>query len=326
MAQFNRIFSNRDFNPPVWWQIVHEWEDEIAQELNTPIFSNNYQEGNYDQATSRLEKLIKKTNINVWDFVDTKNYDFVMMINSPYPNKRICSKNKIVNVIDCWDRDFFTFQDAFKDTKHVFVSMLQAVGDLKKRYPHLNVSYLPISLPSKYIGLPPTEKTIDILQVGRINKVLHGFALQFVEEFPQFGYAFSKADKVSLINQKEELIRKSETRADYINCVRSAKIILLSTPGTDADRYTGGYNPITPRWLEAAAGGASIIGRYTINEEVDFFDIPKYVPHVDTYEQFKKAALAILVEGNTTQWDKNWLESHSTKARAHQIKEVISKL
>ncbi len=55
---------------------------------------------------------------------------------------------------------------------------------------------------------------------------------------------------------------KQANLGSYINLLRASKISFYSTPGIDGgEKRTGGFNPVTPRYLELLSAQCQLLGK-----------------------------------------------------------------
>jgi hypothetical protein len=112
-------------------------------------------------------------------------------------------------------------------------------------------------------------------------------------------------------------------RADFIGLLKRSRISLVSAPGLDDDKIrTGGFSPVTPRFLESASCGCHLIGLYPQNADFEYYGIKEICNAVASFDEFKKVTLDYLNKTNPPDFTQ-FLEKHLTSNRAA---ELLSKL
>lgn len=318
-------------------QIVYEWEDEIASRLDLSINSGEYcrlfyEKLIYNRYTTKL--INKKILVIVLQSLNRmfgksiqKSICFEIYPKSSYLNNSASSINCIPVIIDFWKyEDLNCFYNTYKNCAVIYISSIE-VYDWVKKIP-LNFKHLPISLPTKYKDFvnANVNRPIDIVLVGRQNDVLMSYLKVFCDKFKHVTFVTQTAvgGRIFYQSNNNELIGPIESREDYFNLIKSGKISFYSTPGMDEGaQRTGGFNPVTPRYLELLAAKCLLLGRYPDTEETRFFEISKVCPNVNSYEHFEQILTKYL---NMKKFDfSNYeliLKKHYTSCRLQYLKNI----
>lgn len=333
--EIKRIYSNRSY---VQWpsaHLLHEWEEDFSKVLNVPIISSRIKEIIMDNRISR--KLFSKNDVlNISRKLDNlfnrgeKSLLFEMLPKSHFSYST--GTNSIPVMVDFWDKqDPESFYKIYKNCKLVGISSLEVYSFLKKDNCPLNIVHLPLSLPDKY-RLEGTEsffKKYDIILAGRRNEVLWQYLQSYAEKYKdtEFLYQENINGRLCYISNKTGLIGEFQSRSEYINLLKSCKVGFYATPGLDGAKETGGFNPVTPRFLELIATGCHIIGRYPDNEDTNFYNMDSICPNINSYNQFEALLMQHLKgPGPNLNSYSRYLEEHYTSKRAYLLKDILNKI
>jgi hypothetical protein len=193
-----------------------------------------------------------------------------------------------------------------------------------------NVKYIPLSISDKYYLKKVPSKTIDVIQFGRKNELLHNYMLRYCESHQGIDYVYQK-DKNSLAyfsTQKGDL-GCFDTRKEYFELLSKCKVSLVSSPAIDGTRDFGnGIDFITPRFYESAVNYCFMVGRYTENEESEMLKINSICDNIKNYEEFEKCMDKYL--GSDEFFKKNefekFLERNITSIRCQTILDDIAQI
>lgn len=333
--EIKKIYSNRSY---VHWpsaHLLHEWEEDFSEVFNAPIVSSRIKEMITDNRFSR--KLLSKSQVvNISRKLDSafssqkKALLFEMLPKSHFSYST--GTNIIPMIIDYWNsQDPASFYKVYKNCKLVGISNLEAFSFLKKDKCPLEIIHMPLSLPDRYRlnGTESFTKKYDIVLAGRRNKVLWKHLQVFSEKHSEIEYLYQENIKGRLcyVSNKNGIIGEFQQRSEYINLLRACKVGFYSTPGMDGAKHTGGFNPVTPRFLELIASGCHIVGRYPDNEDTNFYKMDSICPNITNYEQFEALLLQYL-KGSSPCLNSysKYLEAHYTSKRAYLLKDILNKL
>ena len=236
--------------------------------------------------------------------------------------------NVIPIVIDFWAEHLRNAEEVFSRSPLVIVTNLEikkalASGSLRDR-----LLYLPLSISSRNVCQSRPEKTIDLIQVGRRNRYLHQWALEYSEGRPGFEYVYSDTSGVwpRWYSTKRGALGSNKSRSTYLSLLRSARVSLVSSPGIDGgEERTGGFNPVTPRFYESAAAGCHLIGRYP-ETGADFIEngVPAVCINARSAEEFNFALDSALSSQDLVLSLDYFVHSHTTVEIARRLRRLIS--
>jgi hypothetical protein len=144
---------------------------------------------------------------------------------------------------------------------------------------------------------------------------------KFLIEFPNTHYVFAKRNgsEMVIISNKNGEVGVLKKREDFIELLTRSKISLVSAPGLDNDKSrTGGFSPVTPRFLESAACRCKLLGIYPQNADFEYFGIKEVCTDIANYEQFRKLAIDYLEDPAVPDFS-SFLKRHVTSKRADEL-------
>ena len=337
------ILSTRSYLKNSFYHLVYEWENDLAASLTVPILnaiptfrklfinrvSRKLLVGISRNALATANNVVEAVNV----FRPTKGYylAFEMGVNKG-PNFSTSSK-AIPAFIDLWKQtDLAALQRTYQACPLVLVSSLEALEYLNTQNCQLNIAHFALSLSDRYRAAQghKYEKKYDIVLAGRTNSVLSGYLDIFSKQYPAVEIVRQQEINGTLtyVSNRRGEIGRFDSREEYIQLLRAAKVSFYSTPGIDGgEKRTGGFNPVTPRYLELLSAQCLILGRYPDNEETRFYELDKVCPNVNSYEQFET-----LLKGYLTAdivplaVYENILKQHYTSCRARQLSALVRAL
>jgi hypothetical protein len=330
MIELQGIYTNRNTPHPHYWDIVYEWEDEFSKILNVPLVQVGEK---YDQIyqPNVFKKILNR--FNAYQLADkyripTGHY-VAFHIGPPGAFSFYTRRNVIPIIIDFWKyEDLSRFEKIFSLSPCVFVTSREVYNYLTEKKVNLQVQLLSLSLPDKYFfDNTKIIKDIDIIQIGRRNAELDSYAVKLLQEFPETHYVSGeKIDgNLHLVSNKLGDMGVFEKRTSFIDLLRRSKISLVSAPGLDeSDKRTGGFSPVTPRFLESVACQCHLIGIYPDNDDFKHYGISEICQSVQSYEEFKRQAIHYLSKTHPDY--SQFLRKHLTSERANELKIKLSKL
>jgi hypothetical protein len=325
------IYTTRDTKQPYYWDVVYEWEDQLSASLNVPLISIGKK---YDRIykPSVFKKILNR--INFYQTVDKfffkpSGYFLAFHIGPPGVYSFHSRKDVIPLIIDFWKtEDLQRFESIFSLNRYVGISSREVYEFLMSKNLKLNLQHVPLSLPDRMFALRQkitTKRNFDIVQFGRQNRNLEGYMKALLAEFPEINYVYAqrvnnRLEMVSTINGK---LGSFDSRSEFLDLLRNTKICLLSAPGLDDDKVrTGGFSPVTPRFLEGAACGCHLVGIFPDNPDFAYNTIDKICVNVKTYDSFRSTILKCL--SSVPQPDHTeYLKSHVTSRTAQTLKEIL---
>ena len=240
--------------------------------------------------------------------------------------------NVIPIIVDFWDKDVEEFNKYYKECSIILISSLEVFEYLRKNKSPLNIAHFPLSLPDKYkLNSEQTfNKKYDIVLAGRINPILWEYLKGFEKNYPDIEYVYQEIINGELYyrSNRNGIIGKYQSRSSYFELIKSARICFYASPGIDSgEARTGGFNPITPRFLEFLAAGCHVIARYPINEESSYYQMQAICPPINTYKDFEKQLSSALSSRNQPiKRNAEYLSYHYTSKRIPLLIKIINNL
>lgn len=288
------IYSRRNYHSWASYDLVHEWEDELAEYLpDSKLYLKKKIVLFRQNICSFLEK---KAKILVDKFFLNGRDVFYFDMNPKLDANLLNISNASVCIIDFYlkEDELHDFYKAYNKVRHLYVSSKEVYDYLLKNHPERTVEHLPLSLPDKYKLDVNTvfDKKYDLVLVGRQNSVLMDFLKKY-EESHLVNYVYrGDIDKghFPYFTNKGEFIGYIDSRKDYFDILKKAKAVFYATPGIDGDeKRTNGFSQVTPRLFEFLSCGCHIIARYRKNSDTLFFSLDDMTSKVDSYGEFEKA-------------------------------------
>lgn len=328
--KFSAIISDRRNIKDPWYDIVYEWEDEIASHLGAKLIHNlgwGIKKSLYLRAIRYFGR--------IWKLRPTFAYQMQAW---QWEGKN--RANLYPCVIDFFlrtEEELNKFYANFSRNPIVFISSREAYEYLLAKNCPLKIKHLALSLPDKYAILPSTrfEKKYDLVVLGRQSSTLMSYLERYALDHPDFTYVkrvfladeTNGAHYARYVTNKGEELGYSDTREQYFNLMRSSRICFYSTPGVDKDRSdANAFNQVTPRFLEMIACGCHVLARYPKNPDTDWYDMESVAPSIGSYEQFEKAMdYARSHEVDMVKYS-DYLAKHYTSVRAAQLERIVEEL
>lgn len=320
--EVNKILTQRNWCHTPSMQIVYEWEDEMSRSCGWALKDDKalYYKRYYPFVKPFLRPWISSE----------PEFQFVI---SPHNHQGRNCKNITPLIIDFFYRegkDLDAFYRQFDNHPLVLVSSKEVFDYLKIQNCPLNIKHCALSLPDKYAidGHTCFEKKYDIMLFGRYNPVLKEFALLYKKENPALTIVMEDPrEKYRYITSEGDFVGFARTREEYWNLMKATRIGLYSTPAIDATgaflKRAQGYNQVTPKFLEYLACGCHIIARYPKNADTDYYELSRFSPHIETYEEFREALNKALTSSPDMSFYANYLNKHYTSCRATQIANLL---
>lgn len=260
------------------WQMVHEWEDILANLLAVP-----------------LRPIGENCMLPDPDCLPG-NHDLMFLQLAGELHYYADNPQLIPIVMDLWRDDFADFLQLAPRFRLIFVTSLQAFQELSPQLPQLH--YLPFCLADQHLDRTAVIRDIDIIHYGRRNPLLEQYMGRLLAERPDIHYVttepFDDEQKVRIYSNRQGCLGESDSRSTFMALLDRCKISLVSTVGMDGSRQTGGIDPISPRFLESMAAGCHLVGRIPDNLEFRGDTISGHCHSVDSYEGFKTTVLSLL--------------------------------
>lgn len=339
------ILSSRAFERNPSYQLIFEWEEDLGYYLGVPILGAKplYRKMLINRATKQvIDKLgtgaLTGFNNAVEQFSARRrsglNLVFELYV-ATEPNFTTSAQAAPI-LVDFWKHtNLPEFYHTYRYCKLVLVSSLEALNFLKENNCPLPIEHLALSLPDRYrLELGVTyHKEYDILLAGRLNirtnQTLRDYLELFVQKYPATEYLYQQEidGEFYYVSNQRGTIGKFQTREDYMQLLRASKISFYSTPGLDGgEKRTGGFNPVTPRYLELLSAQCLLLGRYPDNEETKYYELQRVCPNIENYEAFEQIMLGYLQQKNSNfDTHREILSKHYTSCRAIELTRLLAK-
>lgn len=342
--KISSILTARSFERSPSFQLLYEWEDDLGAALSVPVVEAKplYRKLLINRHTKKVLKLgggapLERLNALVEapnPFKKAEGKRLVFELYTATEPNFTTAPDTLPIMVDFWKHtNLKNFYHTYRECPLVLISSLEAFEFLKANDCPLPIVHFPLSLSDRYRLAPEQvyEKTYDILLAGRLdirtNQILRNYLEEFIVKFPDVEYLYQQEinDEFYYVSSKRGTIGKFQSRPDYIRLLRASKVSFYSTPGLDGgEKRTGGFNPVTPRFLELLSAQCLLLGRYPKNEETDFYELPKVCPNVSSYEEFETTLLGYLNQpAPSFATYREILDKHYTSRRAEQLLEVL---
>jgi hypothetical protein len=335
------ILSNRFHETWVSWDLVHEWEDDFADYFKIPMQSDKFTRKIHEciilnRISKRILGRIPETLVQYLDSMPIfgsggdKFLIFDMYPRSSYYGHMSTRRNSIPVIIDFWKQtDLPAFYRAYRNCALILISSLEVYNYLQRNACPLKIVHLPLSLPDRHKMVSVPKKIYDVVLPGRYNPVLTNYMLEFESKYPDVEWVIRTTvdNEMQYKSNKRGLLGSFYKRSEYLKLISEGRIAFYSTPGMDDGfKRTGGFNPVTPRYLELLNAKCLMLGRYPHNEETDFYEVEKVCPRVESYEEFEKVLLQHLNASNPN-WDtySSILDKHWTSRRLALLEEILKR-
>ena len=319
------IITKRKYETWPSWYVVYEWEDILSKKLGMDLEFSDGRSLEYRIQRKWKRIVFKYFHRISFGKVDVQNMRlaFIMNANDYY---LYVDRNVIPIFLDFPEKMISVIAEKTKNLPFFFVTALE-ICDLLKAHGSKNVIYMPISISDMYFSEVIPKKTIDVIQFGRKNPVLHEWMMEYVTEHPDVEYVYqSNNGSLTYISTTRGNLGKFDKRNEYVELLKSCRISLVSTPGMDKSRTDfGNVDFFTPRFFESAAFYCHMLGRYIENQEADFLNIYDICPNVKTKQEFFDNVDKLLKISNDVNVDKYkaFLHSNLTSKRADLIKGAL---
>lgn len=313
----NSIYTNRKFESWPSWDCVHEWEEDFIESLSANFNFYNYFK--YKLSKTVFNKYTKKLFINKFSQKKSEKVSLAFFMDIYQSKYFFNSKsNAIPIIIDLWADQYEDYKKIFADLKVGYVTSMEVYNKINNN----NLRYIPLMISDRWKKDKIDKKEIDIIQLGRRNKILHEYALKLIEKYPSIEYVYqiNSNGRLHYYSNIRGDIGEFHTRKSYMDLLGKTKISLVSSPGIDNSKNTGGINPVTPRFYESAVNYCYMIGRYPLNEDFTYNEVNKVCSNVKDYEEFEFLILKSLKEKFTK------YESYDRFLEPHYASNVAKKI
>jgi hypothetical protein len=316
------------------WQIVYEWEDDLANGLKLNLKDAAIQKYSFDNPITRFflgSKLLSKA-VSYIDLKFARNNKTVAYDLFPRPNfSYITSANVAPLMIDFWKHtDLHKFYNNYKNCPFICISSLEALNFLKATELNMNFHHMPLSISDRYkpnFNQIYKNKKYDIILAGRENPVLEDFLIKYREKNPHLNVVQRKIEdgKINFYSNIDGYLGEYNSRDKYFELLKDCRIGFYSTPGIDGgENRTGGFNPVTPRFLELLVSGCRVIARYTENPDTEYYDLVSIVENIRDYKNFESTIERYLSETTfPTEQYEAYLSKHYTSNTVKILEDIF---
>ena len=325
MSVITQIDSIRNFEQYPSYLILYELEDDIANTQNIPVHL-------LSKWKYLFGKLIFKSVSNIIIKRATPpGFIFSTMMTPDYHRLYLNKTNVIPYIIDYWKRYDALFEKHFAHFPVVYISGLEVYEYLKAKRTKVKIKHLPLSISDRYLSLfeEQVNKDIDIINVGRKNKVMDEYIQQYLLKYPNTNYVHREMENGENIyySSIHGRLGTLTAREDLLKILSRSKIAIVTSPGLDGgEQRTGGFNPVTPRVFEAAIGKCYMIGKYEKNSEYYSFGLDKLVEMPNSYIEFETMVQDKLkTPFNRTDDYAAFLKANLNSVRIAQLKRDLEK-
>lgn len=323
--RINSILTERGWQKAPFYDIVYEWEDQLSCSMQAKLFYAMKREKRENRWLRRLPLFgrfaFSNQNILVFDM-------------DPLMSKIRNKQNIVPCIVDFFIKEenlLKSFYAAYSKSKFVLISSKEVYDFLKHAGCPLNIIHWPLSIPDVYKINRDTkfEKKYDLVLMGRQNTMLQQFVERYASLHPDFIYVYRKQEAGSFVyyTNQDEKVGEINTRVEYINLMRQARIGLYATPGIDGGEVrTNGFNQVTPRFLEYIACGCHVIARYASNSDTEYYGLNQFSSSIESYVEFEESINYDRTHEVDMQKYSAYLEDHYTSVRASQLQEYLKGL
>ncbi len=206
-------------------------------------------------------------------------------------------------------------------SRQVYDHLIASGGDPRR------IHHWPLSLSDKYALTPSTtyNKKWDLVIIGRTSPRFTEYLDRYIKDHSLKMLSRRIEDgHFNLYDPEGKLVGNADTREGYLSLLSRSRVVLYTTPGTDSDRETNGFNQVTPRFLEALAMGCNPVMRYIENSDTRYFRLPDFGASVETYSDFEKAMDAALSAAPDLAQRAAFLKEHYTTTRCQQLIDILN--
>lgn len=315
------------------FDIIFEWEDILAKELNCSVITRSDLEFAFDEKCRRIYKKIRIPFFRLFNLIDGYRGKKVLIFDaSTKQQDGIYNNHKYIPcLIDYFlnEEMYPNFLNAYKNNPLVLVSNREVYEYLVKKKCPIRIEHFPLSLSDIYKTDEIYQKEYDLIVAGRQNPLLMEYLEKYEKAYPDTRIVRRRYENGHFeyyLSATGEVISIGDTREQYIELLRKSKIALYTTPGMDGTRPdANGWNQVTPRFLEEVSSQCHIIARYPDNADTRWYELKKICKCVESYEEFEKMMNAYKQEEVNVELYKTYLEKHYTSKRAEMLKGILER-
>ncbi len=324
------IMKNEKNNKKYCFDIIFEWEDILAQQLNIPVLFRSSLEFKFDEICRKIYKRVKIPFYRCFSFIDKREKYVIMFDASTKRQDGIYNNKKYIPcLIDYFlsEEEYHLFLKAYSHNSLVLVSSKEVYNYLIEKKCPLKIEHFPLSLPDNFKIPNKIKKKFDLVMFARQNPLLVKYINQYEKEHSDFVLVRRKYENghyIYYLSSTGEVISICDTREEYFNLVMSSKVAVYTTPGMDNTRTDAkGWNQVTPHFLEEVAGMCHIIARYPKNADTEWYEMEKICKCVESYEEFAFLMDRYRKEEVDYKKYREYLKKHYTSQRAELLKKIL---
>lgn len=314
------ISSLRRIRDAVYYDVVFEWEEIFARYFRSRIFE-------ISPAQYWLSRVYCKVRRNYAVKQDLCKNPHVFFVMFPREINLHALENCIPIFMDAWsDDDIAYMAHKTRNCKLCYCTSLEIYRRLKNMDEASSIRYMPLSVSDVYFseGFTRYNKSLDVIQLGRRNDVLHDYMMRYTGLHPGVEYVYTNGiahgEALEYVSTKRGKIGIVVGRENFVRMLSSARVSLVSTPGMDNSRRgANGNDFLTPRFYESAVFGCAMVGRYRENEETSVLN--GICPNINSFDQFAAEMDHALAASREELWNQNesFVLNSLTSRRAGQL-------
>lgn len=326
------VMKDSKVNKRSCFDIVYEWEDELAQKLQVEIQMRTKGEYLFDEKCRKIYKQYGIPFYKIYKLVDHRPiYTFMFDVSTKRQDGIYNNFKYVPCLIDYFlaDEEYDKFLNAYKNNSLVLVSSREVFEYLKKKGCPIPIEHFPLSLSERYFRKEKIEKKYDLVLFARQNPLLNRYIDRYENEHPDFKLVRRKVENnhyVYYLSSTGEIVGYADTREEYMKLVYDSKVAVYTTPGMDGTRNdANGWNQVTPHFLEEIAGQCHIIARYPDNPDTRWYEMQSICQNINNYEEFESMMEKYLQEEVDLKKYEEYLRRHYTSQRAKMFKDILEK-
>lgn len=317
------IVSSRKIQANTSSQIIYEWEDEFCEAFNLPL----------KQLSTVAKTFVEKLYFHKGFFplvprTPKADYKLFFSMVAPFEYNFFSMPDYIPLIVDAWRPDLWRIEKFCKFNKFIFLGCLEAVEALTKKG-LTNVYYSPVSISQKWQCIQYPEKDIDLLVYGRNHEIMWDWITAVSNSKLHIVMCYPNKEKEYIANSnKKGIIGKVYNREDLMLLLKKSKYSAVSSTGNDKRNkvnaaYTGGFSPVTPRFLECVVNYCQGIGIWYSNPDFNYFGIDDVSIKAESFSQFEDSINKDPDREAIKYKFDNFIDSHWTFRRMQQIRKVV---
>jgi hypothetical protein len=305
---------------PVAWAA----EDAFAKVTGATIVSgwatSSSDQGRFQRLLRRLQSALTVSRFEV--AVPSSSQDVMLFLmglsKAVLPILRDPSYRKWLYLFDTWEPGWQLTEDILRSAESlqcVFMSSSQSVEHFRGRL-KCDVQWLPQAAISTEFSPPPivwSKKRKTILNIGRTNRVLNEFFIQFSQKH---GFEY--------LRDRFPAEARFKTRASFLDALHSAMIVCVHPRDLDHSSETGCVSMLTARNFEAYQSGGVVCGFKPGSGEFD--RVFPGLPFIEFHNagQFESQLLSALTRPEPWISTINTIrQNHTWESRSLKIAEVV---